>query len=76
MRRDMTIFVYLCSGLPERQGSKMASVTGEGINYLVLIRKVYIYLFIKYIYYKDLYFIISNNYSKKRAVIKKIKNKK
>ena len=72
----MTIFVYLCSGLPERQGSKMASVTGEGINYLVLIRKVYIYLFIKYIYYKDLYFIISNNYSKKRAVIKKIKNKK
>jgi hypothetical protein len=29
----MTIFVYLCSGLPERQGSKMASVTGEGIAF-------------------------------------------
>ena len=28
----MTIFVYLCSGLPERQGSKMSSVTGEGIG--------------------------------------------
>jgi hypothetical protein len=24
-------FVYLCSGLPERQGSKMASITGEEI---------------------------------------------
>jgi hypothetical protein len=32
MRRDMTIFVYLRSGLPERQGSKMASMTGEGIR--------------------------------------------
>jgi hypothetical protein len=32
MRRDMTIFVYLRSGLPERQGSKMASMTGEGIS--------------------------------------------
>jgi hypothetical protein len=24
-------FVYLCSGLPERQGSKMASIIGEEI---------------------------------------------
>jgi hypothetical protein len=32
MRSDMTIFVYLCSGLPERQDSKMSSVTGEGIT--------------------------------------------
>jgi hypothetical protein len=31
MRRDMTIFVYLRSGLPERQGSKMASTTGKVI---------------------------------------------
>jgi hypothetical protein len=28
----MTIFVYLRSGLPERQDSKMSSVTGEGIG--------------------------------------------
>jgi hypothetical protein len=28
----MTIFVYLRSGLPERQDSKMHSVTGEGIG--------------------------------------------
>jgi hypothetical protein len=27
----MPIFVYMCSGLPESRGSKMASVTGEGI---------------------------------------------
>jgi hypothetical protein len=27
----MTIFVYLCLGLPERQDSKMSSVTGEGV---------------------------------------------
>jgi hypothetical protein len=27
----MTIFVYMCSGLSERQDTKMASVAGEGI---------------------------------------------
>jgi hypothetical protein len=31
MRRDMTIFVYLRSGLLERQASKMASMMGDGI---------------------------------------------
>jgi hypothetical protein len=28
----MTIFVYLFSGLPERQGSKMSSTAGDGIR--------------------------------------------
>jgi hypothetical protein len=30
--KRIIIFVYLRSGLPERQGSKMASMTGEGIR--------------------------------------------
>src|SRR5436853_892384 len=46
------------------------------IRYLTLIKRAYIYLFIKYIYYKDPYFAISNNCPKKKIAIKKTKRKK
>jgi hypothetical protein len=31
MSGDITILIYQCSGLPERQDSKILSVAGEGI---------------------------------------------
>src|SRR5438874_10116568 len=45
------------------------------ISYLILIKKVCIYLFIKYVYCKDSYFTISNNCTKKRVAIKEVKKK-
>ncbi len=44
-------------------------------SYLTLMKKVYIYLFIKCIYYKSSYFIISNNCFKKKTIIEKNKKK-
>jgi hypothetical protein len=38
----MTIFVYLRSGLPESQGSKMASMTGKGIDLAAANLRAYI----------------------------------
>src|SRR5437764_15369959 len=46
------------------------------IKYSTLIKKAYIYLFIKYIYYKDLHLTTSNSCPKKRTAIKKKKKKK
>jgi hypothetical protein len=45
-------------------------------GYSTLIGKAYIYLFIKYIYYKGPYFAIFNSCSKKRIVIEEVKKKK
>jgi hypothetical protein len=46
------------------------------MGYSTLIGKAYIYLPIKYIYYKGPYFAISNSCPKRRIVIEEVKKKK
>ena len=46
------------------------------IGCLILARRVYIYLSIKCIHYKDLYLVISNSCLKKRTAIEEAKRKK
>jgi hypothetical protein len=66
-----TLKYYIYTGNHEANEYKYP-ITG----YSTLIGKAYIYLPIKYIYYKGPHFAISNNCSKKRIVIKEVKKKK